>query len=70
MDRTEETSIPLRYVYAMAMVADRENWLIDFYHSPACFWAVEDGLFRTDMNDPTATFVFPKLHELRDSRKN
>ena len=37
----------------------------DFYHSHACFWAVEDGLFRTDMNDPTAPFVFPKLHELR-----
>jgi hypothetical protein len=28
---------------------------------------VEDGLFRSDMNDPTAPFVFPKLHELRDN---
>jgi hypothetical protein len=53
--------------YAMPMVADRENWLIDFYHSHGCFWAVEDGLFRSDMNDPTAPFVFPKLHELRDN---
>jgi hypothetical protein len=47
----------------MAMVAaDRENWLIDFYHSHACFWAVEDGLFRSDMNDPTAPFGFPCMH--------
>ena len=53
--------------YAMPMVADREDWLIDFYHSHACFWAVEDGLFRSDMNDPTAPFVFPRLHELRDN---
>jgi hypothetical protein len=29
---------------------------------------VEDaGLFRSDMNDPTAPSVFPKLHELRDN---
>jgi hypothetical protein len=53
--------------YAMAMVADHENWLVDFYHAIGCFWAVEDGLFRSDMNDPAAQFVFPKLHELRDS---
>jgi hypothetical protein len=28
---------------------------------------VEDGLFGSDMNDPTAPFIFPKLHELCDN---
>lgn len=67
MDTLWWTKLKILIKYAMAMVADRENWLVDFYHAIGCFWAMEDGLFHSDMNDPAAQFVFPKLHEFRDA---
>lgn len=45
------------------------SYLVDPYHSLGSYWAVEDGLYRSNSNaSSTSGFYFPQLHSLRSDR--
>jgi hypothetical protein len=52
--------------YSMAMVLHCYNYKICWYHAMACYFAVEDGLFRTPSQSHFAQKVFPNLNKLQD----
>jgi hypothetical protein len=48
--------------HCMLYGLDSDSYKCDFYHAMACFYAVEDGLFRTDGQQSVRKSVFPELH--------
>ena len=56
--------------YAMPMVPHKAGgWELDFYHQLACYYAIENGLHRSEkeIEDGLLNVVFPDLHQLQDS---
>jgi hypothetical protein len=52
---------------AMPMFPNKHSWLTDFYHCLGSYWAVEEGLFRTDDDDGIQSFLFPNLHNMKNN---
>ena len=53
-------------VQAMPMFADRQQYLLCFYHSLGSFWSVEGGLYRSEAQSEFKSFLFPFLHGMKD----
>ena len=54
--------------YAMPMVPRKCGWELDFYHQLASYFAVENGLHRSDqqIQDGLENVVFLDLHRFKD----
>jgi hypothetical protein len=54
--------------YAMPMVCDKIHWVFDFYHSLACYFMLERGLFRSEdeIKEGRLNVVFPSLLNVND----
>jgi hypothetical protein len=52
--------------HCMLYGPDRDSFLCDFYHAMGCFFAVEDGLFRTEKQVDCYKFTFPDLHGMKN----
>jgi hypothetical protein len=49
------------------MVPHRHNYRVCFFHAMACYYAVEDGLFRDQSHSQCSQKVFPNLNKIQDS---
>jgi hypothetical protein len=52
--------------YTFDIWATLDSFLCDYYHSKACYFAVENGLFRSTEQNDFAKFVYPSLHSIKD----
>ena len=53
--------------YSMPMGPNKDDWVTDFYHAMGRYWCLEKGLLRTDGNVSAGSYVFPRLHCMRDN---
>ena len=55
--------------YSMPIFLDSAGFVCDWYHLLGCYFAMEKGLYRANkMSSGVSDFVFPRLHNVRDSR--